>query len=133
MWVLVRTASPSLNEKIQESGSSNSVQEEVNLLYSDFCGVLRNEMLQKLPHRHIILKFGLNNERRRYRKPWWNDSLAENGIKFAQQKATGVKQKTKIEMNSKIFSFGCVNILIEKYNVQKGDIGFSYKMKWSAV
>ena len=33
----------SLNEKVQEISSSNSVQEEVNLLYSEFCGALKND------------------------------------------------------------------------------------------
>ena len=78
----------SLNEKIQDIRSSNSVQEEVNLLNNDFCRVVRNEMLQKLPHRHIILKFGLENKRRGPRKPWWNDSLADkwNKVCLAERK-----------------------------------------------
>ena len=90
----------SLNEKIQEIGSSNSVQEEVNLLCSNFCGVLRNEMLQKLPHRHIILKFGLNNKRRRYRKPWWNDSLADkwNQVCIAERNWLKTKDKNRNEL-----------------------------------
>ena len=66
----------SLDEKIQKIGSSNSMQNEVNLLYNDFCEIVKNEMLQKLPHRHIVLKFGLDNKRRRHKKPWWNDDLA---------------------------------------------------------
>ena len=66
----------SLDEKIQEIGSSNSMQNEVNLLCNDFCDIVKNEILQKLPHRHIVLKFGLDNKRRRHKKPWWNDDLA---------------------------------------------------------
>ena len=67
---------PLLNEKIHEIALSNSVQEEVNTLYSEFCGVVRNEMLQKLSNRRINLKFGLDNKRRRNRRPWWNETLA---------------------------------------------------------
>ena len=33
-------------------------------------------MLQKFTYNHVNLKFGLDNKRRRHRKPWWNDSLA---------------------------------------------------------
>ena len=50
-------------KKIHEIALSNPVQEEVNTLYSEFCGVVRNEMLQKLPNRRINLKFGLDNTR----------------------------------------------------------------------
>ena len=46
------------------------------MLYSAFCGMVRNEMLQKLPNRHLNLKFGLDNKRRRKRRPWWNENLA---------------------------------------------------------
>ena len=83
----------SLNEKIQEISSSN-------LLYNDFCGVIRNEMLQKLPHRHIILKFGLDNKRRRHRKPWWNDSLADkwNKVCLAERKWLKTKDKHRNEL-----------------------------------
>ena len=63
-------------EKILEIASSSSVQEEVNLLYNEFCGIVRNEMLQKLPNKRVNLKFGFDSKRRRHRKPWWNDSLA---------------------------------------------------------
>ena len=49
----------SLDEKIQKIGSSNSMQNEVNLLYNDFCEIVKNEMLQKLPDRHVVLKGSL--------------------------------------------------------------------------
>ena len=57
----------------------NQIQEEVNLLYmyNEFYGIIvKNEMLQTLPNRHVSLKFGLDNKLRIHRKPWWNDSFA---------------------------------------------------------
>ena len=44
----------SLNAKIQEISSSNSVQEEVNLLYNEFCGALKMKCFRNC-HIHIKL------------------------------------------------------------------------------
>ena len=57
-------------------------------------------MPQKLPHRHIILKFGLNNKRRRHRKPWWNDSLADkwNQVCIAERNWLKTKDKNRNEL-----------------------------------
>ena len=63
------------------------------MLYTEFCGIVSNEMLQKLPNRFVInLKFGLDNKRRRTRRPWLNESLAAKWnkielVKILQEKA----------------------------------------------
>ena len=63
------------------------------MLYTEFCGIVRNEMLQKLPNRfEINSKFGLDNKRRRIRRPWLNESLAAKWnknelVKILQKKA----------------------------------------------
>ena len=45
--------------------------------------MIRNEMLQKLPHRHIILKFGLIINAGDTESPGGMITLQTNGIKFA--------------------------------------------------
>ena len=43
--------------------------------YEKFCSVIQNEMSTKLPKRNIIIRYGIQNKRRRIRNPWWNDDL----------------------------------------------------------
>ena len=50
-------------------------------------------MLQKLPHRHVVLKFGLDNKRRRHKKPWWNDDLAAKWNQVCLAERNSLKTK----------------------------------------
>ena len=46
-------------------------------------------------HIHIKLKFGLKNKRRRHKKPWWNDSLADKRNQVCQAERNWLKTKDK--------------------------------------
>ncbi|MES9880789.1 MAG: reverse transcriptase family protein [Sedimenticola sp.] len=53
------------------------IQTQLNIdkAYDDFCLRLTQEMSTKLPHRQVVIQYGVSNRRMRVRKPWWNDGL----------------------------------------------------------
>ena len=92
----------SLNGKIHEIASASFVQEEVNLLYNEFCGIVRNEMLHKLPHKRINLKFGLDDKRRWHSRPWWNDSLAAKWNEVCLAERNWLKTNSRVTSRSEM-------------------------------
>ena len=79
--------------QLQDIGSLNSVQKEVNLLYNDLCNIVKNKLLQKLPHRHVILNYGLANKRRRHKKPWGYGGFAVKKIQVYCMRVCSVYMK----------------------------------------
>ena len=51
------------------------MQYDVDLVYDDWCGIIREQMYNELPYKSINV--GLNNKRRRVAKQWWNGKLTE--------------------------------------------------------
>ena len=43
--------------------------------YNDFTNLIRQEMYQKVQYKNIKLKEGVNNKKRRVKKPWWSEEL----------------------------------------------------------
>ena len=79
---------------------------------------------------HIHIK--LEKKRRRHKKPWWNDSLADKWNQVCQAERNWLKRKDKNRNELKN-----VFIRIRKdfdREVQRAKrIGSSYKMKWSVA
>ena len=44
-------------------------------IYEKFCSVIQNEMFTKLPKKTIVIRYGIQDKRRRIKKPWWNYDL----------------------------------------------------------
>ena len=43
--------------------------------YNDFTNLIRQEMYRKVQYKNIKLKEGVNNKKRRVKKPWWSEEL----------------------------------------------------------
>ena len=43
--------------------------------YNDFVCMIKQEMHQKVNHKNIKIRIGLNNKKRRIQKPWWSEEL----------------------------------------------------------
>jgi hypothetical protein len=50
-------------------------QLELDNKYNDLVTIIHDEMNSKLAQRKVVHKDGLNNKRRKMKKPWWNDNL----------------------------------------------------------
>ncbi len=64
-----------VNEAIEHLEGAENNQHEVDVVYDDFCSTVKCEMDRKLEHKIVSLQTGLNNKRRRIKKPWWHDGL----------------------------------------------------------
>ena len=50
-------------------------QHNIDEIYEKFCSVVQNEMITKLPKRMNVIRYGIQDKRRRIKKAWWNDDL----------------------------------------------------------
>ena len=64
-----------LNQFIQNLELSVINQLELDNKYNDLVTIIHDEMNSKLTQRKVVHKDGLNNKRRKMKKPWWNDNL----------------------------------------------------------
>ena len=64
-----------LNVIIQRLDTEISTQESVNQVYESFATTVLGEMKDKLHHRKIHITDGINNKKRRTKKPWWTSEL----------------------------------------------------------
>ena len=68
-----------VNDAIGKLESSVRSQSDIDSVYSDWCGLLKDHMLQNIPHKRI--KHTLSNatlhKRHRPGKPWWSEDLSE--------------------------------------------------------
>ena len=55
----------------------NSIQSqtEADENYTDFVCMIKQEMHQKVNHKKNKIRIGLNNKKRRIKKPWWSEKL----------------------------------------------------------
>ena len=98
-------ASPSVRVEIEnwitKLEESQKTQDQVTKLYNDFCEIISCEMNDKLEHKTVIIKDGMNgNKRRQTRKPWWSEELTNlwNVLCTAEQaykKAQGTEKQRK--------------------------------------
>ncbi len=56
-----------INDITLKLEEAEATQNSVNKLYDVFCNEIRQEM--------DLIKYGLSNKRRRFKKPWWSDHL----------------------------------------------------------
>ncbi|VDI64972.1 Hypothetical predicted protein [Mytilus galloprovincialis] len=64
-----------LNQFIQNLKLSGINQKELDNKYNDLVTIIHDEMNSKLTRRKVGHLNGLNNKRRKLKKPWWNDNL----------------------------------------------------------
>ena len=50
-------------------------ESEADHCYNDFTNLIRQEMYRKVQYKNIKLKEGVNNKKRRVKKPWWSEEL----------------------------------------------------------
>ena len=68
-----------VNDVIAKLESSMRSQQDIGSVYSDWCNLLKDNMLQNIPHKVIKHKYTIGTLRKRHRpgKPWWSDNLSE--------------------------------------------------------
>ena len=54
---------------------SMHTQNEADENYVDFIHIIKQEMYQKVNYKNIKNKIGINNKKRRTKKPWWSEEL----------------------------------------------------------
>ena len=61
-------------ESIEQEVNS---QEELDNIYSNLMGTIKEEMYDSLSHKTVKVQLGANNKKRKVKKPWWTDHLSE--------------------------------------------------------
>jgi hypothetical protein len=74
-WMKDVEIATKLNQCIQNLELSVINQLELDNKYNDLVTIIHDEMKSKLTQRKVVHKNGLNNKRRKMKKPWWNDNL----------------------------------------------------------
>ncbi|CAG2231612.1 unnamed protein product [Mytilus edulis] len=64
-----------IEELILSLELNNVNQNNLDIVYQNFVNLLKNEMLEKMDYKVIKVSLGLNNKKRRMKKPWWSDHL----------------------------------------------------------
>ena len=64
-----------LESVINKLNHNVDCQATIDTIYSDLELVLKSEMMEKLDFKVTTIKRGMNNKRRRVKKPWWSDNL----------------------------------------------------------
>ncbi len=73
-----------LNQGIQRIENVVNQQNDLNVIYEDFCEVVTSQMNEKLNVRVIQIRNGLSSKRRKVKKPWWNPNLDVLWQRWAQ-------------------------------------------------
>ena len=86
-----------LNTYISQTEQDVSSQEELDTIYSHLMRSVKEEMVQSLSHRTIIVKSGSSNRKRKTKKPWWTTRLTElwNGQCDAEKSMLKSKSRTE--------------------------------------
>ena len=68
-----------LNETISKLESSMRSQSDIDCIYTDWCNILKQHMLQNLTHtkRHKNNNNGVYSKKHRPGKPWWSEKLSQ--------------------------------------------------------
>ena len=64
-----------LENVINKLNHNVDCQATIDTIYSDLELVIKSEMMEKLDFKVTTIKWGVNNKRRRVKKPWWSDNL----------------------------------------------------------
>ena len=86
-----------LNTYISQIEQDVSSQEELYNIYSHLMRSIKEEMVQSLSHRTVIVKSGSSNRKRKTKKPWWTTRLTElwNGQCDAEKSMLKSKSRTE--------------------------------------
>ncbi|CAG2253657.1 unnamed protein product [Mytilus edulis] len=106
-WLSSEAALNDINIIIQNLEISNVTQDKINNMYDAFVNVIKTEMSTKLSSKVIVLSDGVNNKRRRCKKPWWSEELTElwNDVCASEK----IWIKCKIQNQKKFFRQVFVN------------------------
>ncbi len=66
-----------LQECMERLNTGDAAVDSLDDVYSGFCELVHSEMNSKLVHKTVVIKSGLSNKRRRFKKPWWTTQLTE--------------------------------------------------------
>lgn len=66
-----------LNDYIESIEQDVNSQEELDNIYSNLMGTIKEEMYNSLSHKTVKVQLGANNTKRKVKKPWWSDHLSE--------------------------------------------------------
>ena len=88
---------------ISELENSVATQHDLDKAYSEFCGIVKTDMYQKLEHK-VVLPGNNTNRKRRLRKPWWNDNLTRLWNEVCQAESNWLKApcRSSIRKNLKV-------------------------------
>ena len=84
-----------LNQCIQNLELSVINQLELDNKYNDLVTIIHDEMNSKLTQRKVVHKNGLNNKRRKMKKPWWNDNLTVLWNEVCKAERNGIEATNK--------------------------------------
>ena len=95
-----------IHELIQKLEQEQVVQDDMNEIYKQFCDSVSSEMDDKLQKRTILLKSGLSNKRRKFKKKWWSDELTDlwNNLCEAEEQWRRASQREKEHMKANMKS-----------------------------
>ncbi|CAG2217548.1 unnamed protein product [Mytilus edulis] len=127
-WLSSESALNDIDIIIQNLEFSNVTQDKINNMYDAFVNVIKTEMSTKLSSKVIVLSDGVNNKRRRCKKPWWSEELTELWSSVCASEKIWIK--CKIQNQKKFFRQVFVNKrkLFDKA-VQKAKRQYWYSMQ----
>ena len=67
-WVVT-----SLHETVFRLEKSTMTQIKLDSANNDLCDVIKKEMVERLPKKHVKPSYSGNNKRRKVGKPWWSE------------------------------------------------------------
>ena len=120
-----------VNDAIGKLKSSVRSQSDIDSVYSDWCGLLKDHMLQNIPHKRI--KHTLSNatlhKRHRPGKPWWSEDLSELWAAVCRSEKLWLSSHVH---NEKARLNQCIRMLVNnstvKYRERNVFIGFQSQL-----